>query len=390
MILPPKTHKIFPLYAPPPYYRLHLIKPAFSSQTKKSLIDTLNSKPYRFNFTHERLIDLLSRQHIRVWSSSITSLYPISKYNVSQVDKIIKRKLNPSNVISYHQHIHENHVPIPPSLCILKSNHSKIIAIDKPCGIPVHGIQKYYYNTIHMILSNQLNIPIQSLYPIHRLDKQTSGVLLWTKDAETVSKFKDKENWEINKLYIARIKGKLQNNQCTDDLVYIYPTRNLINQYKNAMTKFTEVVYDPVKNESIIIAQLYRGYPHQIRIHLRNSGTPIIDDPLYGNYGKYKEIIKSKNDITPEYWNELLLRTQKIQDAKLENVDSNCFDCGIPIYKPSTELSDHAICLHSWKYTFKGVSGRKYEGEEYTFQTDTVPSWCVQDIQERVGINITL
>lgn len=380
--LPSRISKLIPLYAPDPYYRLHIIKP--TSIPRKLLIDTLNAKPYRFNFTNVKVIELIKLRKVEVFTNTITSKFCLSNKYDEIIDKFIKRKLNPFDIITYNQHIHENYIPLQTKpLTVLNSGTSEIIAIDKPSGIPVHGVQKYYYNTIQMMLSSQLNMPISKLFPIHRLDRLTSGVLLWTTSSELVSKFKDKLNWEVEKLYIARIKGRLNAHQCDDDLVYIYPTRKLINQYKNATTKFQEIVYDPVINESIILARLYRGYPHQIRNHLRNIRNPIVDDPLYGEFGKYREIIKSKDEITDGYWNTIIERTNDIEKDRLRH-SVKCTHCSSPILEHDRSSDDYSICLHSWRYTFTGTPMGKYAGQEYSFESENIPDWCVSDIKGRI------
>lgn len=172
-------------------------------------------------------------------------------------------------------------------------------------------------------------------------------------------------------------------NQCNDNLIYIYPTRHLINEYKNATTEFQEIAYDPIINESIILAKLFRGYPHQIRIHLRDIGNPIVNDPLYGEFGKYREIIKSKDEITDEYWKTLVQRSNYIE-AKILGKSSNCIHCNSPVIRYDKPSDDYFICLHSWKYTFKGTPKGKYDGEEYSFESENIPDWCIYDIKDRI------
>lgn len=375
--LPSLLHKIPKCFAPPPYFREHLIKT--NADIQRSILDTLNSKPYRFNLTVLTLIQLIGKKHIQLWTPTVSALVRLYDLPPASLAKYIKRPLPPFSVITYKQHIHENPVPLPKKIEILNESDtetSKIIAIDKPAGIPVHGVQKYYYNTIHSILAKQLSIPMDSLYPVHRLDRQTTGILIWALDTQVVAKLKDKMSWVKKKIYLARINGRLPTKHvtCTDDLVYLYPTRQMIKEYKNAKTRFTEMVYDPIKNESIVQAQLDTGFPHQIRIHLRNLRTPIVDDPLYGSHGKYREVKISKREVTTEYWSTILGRTSDIQHKRLEKNDhSSCHVCGAARYNDSTE---HAICLHAWKYSWIGVSEGKYHGEKHEFQTTQLPTWC--------------
>lgn len=376
--LPPIIHNISPIKSPEPYYRTHIIKS--NSNVVKSLIDTLNSKPYRFGFTSSQLVFHIKKNNIKIWKPTISTLVNFIGYNDNEIEKIIKQPLlNPFTIITYCQHIHETPVPIPTKLNIL-FNNNKLIVIDKPVGIPVHEVQKYYYNTIHEILANQLNINKNCLKPIHRLDKLTSGILIWGINSEIVSKFKDNQFWNKSKIYIARIKGRLSLNKIenTDDLVYLYPSREMIKLYKGTKTEFNELYYDPIKKESIVSAKLLTGFPHQIRIHLRNMGTPIVDDPLYGFNGKYREIKKKREDIDNEYWALLIERSKQIQLSKISNYELPCNECFSQIFKiPEKDtIGEYAICLHAWKYEYHGSPNGPYHNEHYKFQSN-IPSWAI-------------
>lgn len=375
------NHDIPKIVAPTPYYRLHIIKS--TSSINRSLIDLLNAKPYRFGFKIDRLKKLIKNSKIHLWTPTITSKINIP-VNDENLTKLLKKKLGPYMVITYYQHIHETPVPIPKSLDILSLNNNNdgLIVVNKPCGIPTHSVQKYYYNTIHSLLAKQLNVDVKTLYPIHRLDKLTSGVLLWTTSTDIVSKFKDKDSWIKEKIYIARVKGKLSSLEVIsdDNVVYLYPTRQMIRLYSGAKTIFNEIFYDPEKDESIVCAKLKTGFPHQIRIHLRNIGNPIVDDPLYNENGKYREITKSKEDITTNYWNLIIQRTAQIEQNKRLNNEESCSDCGSSFFKipDRNTIGEYAICLHAWKYHFTGKSDSPYSKEKYSYQAP-IPKWAIPD-----------
>lgn len=360
--------------APKPYFRLHIIN---ASSKSRSLIDTLNARPYMFNFTVLQMKSLISKGHVRVWTPTISSLV---HWKSSQLENFIKRSLKEPSVITYFQHIHETPVPMPSKIEIIKKTESYVV-VNKPPGVPVHATQKYYYNTVHAKLAEQLKISRDNLLPIHRLDKLTSGILIWAFNTTEVSKFKNKDpnTWIKQKIYLARITGRLQQKQitCTDDLVYLYPTRHMVRIYTNTETKFKEVFYDKILNESVVSAELKTGYPHQIRIHLRNIGHPIIDDPLYGLNGKYREIKLKREEITEEYWNEILCRSENIKKSKTRS-GKPCTDCGaLPYTIPSAK--ENSICLHAWKYKWIGVPGGIYGGETHVFES-RVPSWGEENV----------
>lgn len=377
-------HNLPPLRAPDPYFRQHIIP--VSAGNAKSLIDTFNSKPYRFNFTPSKLSSLIVHNRIQVWSLASSPKLFVSNVvcNTNLIDKHIKAKLKPFSVITYQQHIHETPVPFPENLEIITGKEDKLFAIHKPAGVPVHGVQKYYHNTIHSILASQLKTCRETLFPLHRLDKVTTGILVWARDSETASKFKDKSGvWENRKIYIARIKGRIPHPRhklvCRDNVVYIYPTRNMVKSYKGAETTFTELMYDEKINQSIVMAKLSSGYPHQIRIHLRNLNSPIIDDPLYGFDGKYREVLKNETDVTEDYLALLREREKKIKCNKIITQNECCKECGSLPYDNS-DTSNHVICLHAWRYSWKGVAGGKYEGDHVVFETKDLPDWCPKSL----------
>lgn len=377
-ILPDLVHSTSPIKSPSPYFRLHVIRS--NPSVSKSLLDTLNSRPYRFNFTKEQLKILLQKKFIRIWTSSSRVEVLIPHQNDVLLDKLIKKPLEPYSVITFNQHIHETPVPTPTSLKMLSSFDDELIAVNKPCGVPVHGVQKYYYNTIQSMLANQQGCRQSDLYPLHRLDRLTSGVLLWASNGDTVSKFKDRKAWIHNKIYLARINGRLplSSMACNDDLVYIYPTRKMVRVYPNAVTNFKEVCYDETRNESLVVALLNSGFPHQIRIHLRNLGSPIVDDPLYGLDGKYKEIIKNREDITDAYWKEILQRSENIRNEKLSKKSDTCLICDAPQFYIPDEAArgKYAICLHAWIYKYKAVTNGPYAGEKHMYEAP-IPRWAI-------------
>lgn len=376
--LPVIVHNVSPINSPLPYFRLHIIRS--NPSVKRSLLDILNSKPYRFGFTKDQLKHLLQKDLVQVWVSSVRVKITIPPHDNDFFDRIMKAPLSPYSVITYNQHIHETPVPTPERLKILSSTNSSLLAINKPPGIPVHGVQKYFYNTIQSMLAEQLACKQVTLYPLHRLDRLTSGVLLWATNPTTVSKFKNRNAWCRKKIYLARVKGRLPNfsTTCTDDLVYLYPTRHMVRVFQGSITSFKEVCYDQKRDESVICAFLNTGFPHQIRIHLRNLGCPIIDDPLYSKTGKYKEITRSRNDVTDAYWEEVIQRSKEIQSKKRSVDSASCSICNAPKYHvPKTnEHGDYAICLHAWRYEYKGVPGGPYAGERHSYETP-IPSWAI-------------
>lgn len=174
-----------------------------------------------------------------------------------------------------------------------------IVVVNKPSGIEVVDGN---FETLTTILEKQINCPV---FPCHRLDRNTSGLVLFAKTEKTLNilleKFKTKE---ISKFYKCKVYGIPKKASATleaylfkdnkKSIVYIYNkpktgTVKIITSYKVLET-------DLKQNIATLEVKLHTGKTHQIRAHLSHIGHPIIGD---GKYGK-NEINKKFNKDTQE------------------------------------------------------------------------------------------
>lgn len=124
--------------------------------------------------------------------------------------------------------------------------------------------------------------------PVHRLDRKTSGLILFAKKAEWVSDFQKLfENGGIEKKYLALLRGHLDPEGEIDS-----PVKNDRGNYKEALTIFRclekferDYVIPPYEKQRYSLAELIpvTGRMHQLRIHANKIAHPIINDPKYGN-----------------------------------------------------------------------------------------------------------
>lgn len=175
-----------------------------------------------------------------------------------------------------------------------------IIAINKPRGLVVHPAPGNWRGTLvnallfHCKGLNSLNDPIRPGI-VHRLDKDTSGVIVAAKTLKAhqklVSAFSERET---KKTYLAICVGTLK-TACID--TYIERDRNhrkKMQATQNEQARHAITYVEVLKKGgelSFVQAKPITGRTHQIRVHLAHAKAPILGDPLYGNASlnkKYK------------------------------------------------------------------------------------------------------
>ncbi len=171
---------------------------------------------------------------------------------------------------------------------------SDLIVIDKPAGMVVHPAAGHGSGT----LVNALLHHCQDLSGIggelrpgivHRLDKDTSGVMVATKnDATHVGLAEQFKEHSINRRYLALIHGLLQpRSGRIESAIGRHPNHRLkmssqSRQPKQAVTHWTVQQLFEADRLSLVELQLETGRTHQIRVHFSERNMPLVHDPLYG------------------------------------------------------------------------------------------------------------
>ena len=174
-----------------------------------------------------------------------------------------------------------------------------LMVINKPSGLVVHPAAGHFSGTLVNGLlahTNNLSTNNGNIRPgiVHRIDKDTSGLLVVAKNDKTheaLSKqLKDKT---LSRIYVALVQGRINHDTGTIDA----PIGRDINDRKKmcvtdqnskeAITHFK--VIERYKNATLIECKLETGRTHQIRVHMSYIKHPIINDPVYGSRKKVND-----------------------------------------------------------------------------------------------------
>lgn len=179
----------------------------------------------------------------------------------------------------------------------------EIIVVNKPKGMVVHPANgnpdKTLVNAIMAICKDSLSGIGGEIRPgiVHRLDKNTSGVVIVAKnDKSHINLSEQIKNHEVTKTYIALVRGIVKEDNATINMPIGRSKTDrkkmaIDKNGKGAITHFT--VLKRFKDTTLLKVNIETGRTHQIRVHLSHIGYPIIGDDVYSN-GKNKWNIKGQ------------------------------------------------------------------------------------------------
>ncbi|CAI5710051.1 unnamed protein product [Hyaloperonospora brassicae] len=212
---------------------------------------------------------------------------------------------------------------------------SELLVVNKPSGLPVHPSGSYYYNSLVHLLqherrceaaakSSEEAVDRLTLFPVHRLDRLTSGLLLLAKSADSArrltaeltscSSVNGSERRVVQKSYVARVTGEFPQDETASTWAHVdgrrsglvtieavddgfwrvtaaiglkSPRQGHVRCVTNAPSAKSCVTLlrcrgKAENGQSIVECQLVTGRTHQIRVHLQHLGFPIVNDPVYG------------------------------------------------------------------------------------------------------------
>ncbi len=173
--------------------------------------------------------------------------------------------------------------------CDILMEDRYLIALNKPPGIASDTTRFGKRGTVIEGLEKRLGSR-RYIQPVHRLDKQTSGVLLISlKPLATKKLMAQFQERRIEKMYIALVTGFIRPESGV--LRHLIrkdprdPRKQMVHPLtgKEAVTRYKRLQYDADENRSLLLIRLETGRTHQIRVQMHAMGHPVVGDHLYGD-----------------------------------------------------------------------------------------------------------
>lgn len=238
------------------------------------------------------------------------------------------RVLVKGDVVSHKSHRHEPPVVFKENV-VLGVELDGIVLVNKPASMPVHPSGAYRFNTVLFMMAK---MGLGELFTIHRLDRLTSGLVLFAKTAKGAQRISNaiqgREGLKSRKAYVAKVRGRFPGAEeqwtrpvnCPESNVVfkehgwvsVYSTIALVDakkgvhensaegeegdsQGKSSESSFILLEFDHFTNTSLVKAEPITGRTHQLRLHLQLMGHPIVNDPNYGTL--FGETTAASNEL---------------------------------------------------------------------------------------------
>jgi 23S rRNA pseudouridine955/2504/2580 synthase len=192
--------------------------------------------------------------------------------------------------------VHE--VPGAEFKILLEDSH--LLVIDKPAGVAVHGGSGVSYGVIEQLRAARPDAKFLEL--VHRLDRDTSGVLMLAKKRSALTNLHEQiREGEPDKRYLALVHGDWKNERQHVKLaLHKYSTaegERRVRVQSDGMPSHT--IFNLVRRYgpyALLEAELKTGRTHQIRVHLASSGFAIVGDDKYGDFALNRALQKADGE----------------------------------------------------------------------------------------------
>ena len=194
--------------------------------------------------------------------------------------------------------------PAPPREFPVLLEDDHVLAIDKPAGVAVHGGSGVSFGVIEQL--RRARPEARFLELVHRLDRETSGILLLAKKRSALTRLQDQfRDRETGKTYLALVTGAWPaNKKVIDQPLHKYLLAGGPGEGERRVKVVSKDDPDGMKSVTLVkVAKQLEGFTllevtiktgrtHQIRVHLASAGHPIAGDDKYGDFELNKRLQK--------------------------------------------------------------------------------------------------
>ncbi|GLV42476.1 RluA pseudouridine synthase 1 [Carabus blaptoides fortunei] len=247
--------------------------------------------PYYFTFTTftkgrwvgERILDVFAREFRAHPAEEYERCIRAGTLTVNYEKVPTDYKLKHNDLLANVVHRHE--VPVTCHPITIVHMDEDVVVVNKPASIPVHPCGRYRHNTVVFILAKEYNL--KNLRTIHRLDRLTSGLLLFGRSPKKARQMEHQiRNRLVQKEYVCRVEGEFPSEivECREPIEvvsYKIGVCKVSPKGKDCVTTFQKLGYNG--KTSIVLCKPRTGRMHQIRVHLQYLGYPVVNDPLYNH-----------------------------------------------------------------------------------------------------------
>lgn len=233
---------------------------------------------------NEILIEFLKKMFSNLSKNSVKSLLHNEKVFVNgNMTTKYNYELNVGDVVEIREKVAKN-------IDIIYEDKD-IIVINKPSGLLTVATEKEKNKTAYHLVMEYLKKKNKNnrIFIIHRLDKDTSGIIMFAKNERAKHLYQDNWNDIVKKrCYYAVIAGKMESKEGTIKS-YLKENGNMVYSVKDRSGKLAITEYKVLKerkNISLLDINLKTGRKNQIRVHMKENKTPILGDLKYGEKSK--------------------------------------------------------------------------------------------------------
>ena len=236
------------------------------------LISTYKSVP------KSKIYNIIRKGEVRVNSSRVKPNYKIKTNDIIRIPPNLN--INQPTIKTIEIDLINKHTK---NLLFENDNY---IVINKKRDIAVHGGTKNIIGLIDVV-RNKFG---ENIDLCHRLDKDTTGCIVFAKNKKSVKHFNEAlKNQSVTKTYNAILVGNLKNNIKIDKPIYKDDPQKI----KNSLSKFK--IVKTLNNFTFVEVQIYSGRTHQIRIHASSINHPVLFDDKYGDQTINKSLTNLSN-----------------------------------------------------------------------------------------------